>query len=105
MSSMLRMTSRTPARMALALMALGAALALATPAEAKSRAQKAVDTTASLARGCVTSGACKATPTGRAFGMAVQSMDRLGWEIGRTISVKQLGPSGDPGRYPGIRRR
>ena len=105
MSNSLRMTTSTPARMALALMALGGALALSTPADAKSRAQKAVDTTASLARGCVTTGACMAAPATRAFGSAVRSMDRLGWEIGRTISVSQHGSAGDPGRYPGIRRR
>ena len=104
MKQMFTTSTRMPARMALALMALGAGLALATPADAKSKAQKVVDTTAALARGCVTSGACKATSTTKAFGLAVQSMDRLGWEIGRTISVKQLGPSGDPGRYPGLRR-
>lgn len=97
--------SKVPVRLALALMALGVALALATPADAKSRVQQAVDTVAALTRGCVTTGACAATPATRAFGAATRSMDRLGWEIGRTMSISQHGTVGDPGRYPGIRRR
>jgi len=105
MSNSLNTMTRASARMALALMALGSGLALATPADAKSRTQTAVDTTAALARGCVTTGVCKANPATRAFGMATQSMDRLRWEIGRTMSISKHGPTGDPGRYPGIRRR
>ncbi len=76
----------------------------ASTAMAGNKSQSITKSVASGARACVTSGACAATPTGRAFGGAVRSMDRLGWEIGRSVSIKKLGPAGDPGRYPGIER-
>ena len=57
---------------------------------------------AKAAKGCATSSLCQANPTGRAFGKAVKSMDRLGWEIGRSISIKKYGT--DPGKYQGIKR-
>lgn len=46
---------------------------------------------ANAAKSCVTTGLCKTTPTGRAFGTAVKSADQLGWQISRFISIRQYG--------------
>lgn len=82
-------------------LAIALAMSVASPAQAREGVTNRV---ADAARGCVTSGLCnRAGPTGRAFGLATRSADRLGWEIGRTMSIRQNGV--DPGRYPGIRRR
>lgn len=76
----------------------------AHPAIARSNQQTVTNSVAQGARACVTSKLCSVTPTGRAFGGAVRSMDRLGWEIGRGMSIKKYGPAGDPGQYPGMKR-
>lgn len=80
------------------------ALLAAYPAQAKPNHASATNSVAKAARTCVSSHACSTTPTGKAFGAAVKSMDRLGWEIGRSMSMKKHGPAGDPGQYPGLRR-
>ncbi len=80
------------------------ALLHAYPAIAKTNKPSITNAVAKGARTCVTSHACSATPTSAAFGGAVRSMDRLGWEIGRGISIKKYGPAGDPGQYPGLDR-
>ena len=88
-------------RLALGGLGLGLAMSVAGPAQAR---DGIVDRVASAARGCVTTSLCSATPTTRALGTAIRSADRLGWNAGRYISIRQHGPQGDPGRYPGIRR-
>jgi hypothetical protein len=35
----------------------------------------------------------------------IKIYDRLGWEAGRYMSVRKHGSAGDPGPYPGTRRR
>lgn len=101
-------TARYPASRLLAAyaLALAASIALVTPstATAQQAQQPVTKTIAKGARTCVSTGVCSITPTGKAFGGAVKSMDRLGWEIGRHMSMKKHGPTADPGKYPGLRR-
>lgn len=83
------------------------AMMLVNPAQAaasESKSRKVVDAVAKAARGCVTTRACMVTKEGRAFGAAVKSLDRAGYELGKAISVKKYGPAGNPGPYPGLRR-
>ena len=63
--------------------------------------------TSAVARGArafAASPLSSANPATRAAGSAIRSADRLGWEAGRFLSMRQHGSSADPGRYPGIRR-
>lgn len=59
------------------------------------------DRIAQAAKTCANT-VCNLGSTGRAFGSAVRSADRLGWEIGRHQSIKRYGT--DPGKYPGFNR-
>ncbi len=78
------------------------ALVLGATFSTNAMADSVTRSIANTAKSCVTSGLCKTTPTGRAFGTAVKSADELGWQMGRFISIRQNG--NDPGKYPGIKR-
>lgn len=84
-----------PSRAVAATLFLSAALC--TNAFAGSKTERI----AQAAKGCANT-VCKLNPTGKAFGAAVHSADRLGWEIGRHQSIKRYGT--DPGKYPGFNR-
>lgn len=96
--------SHSPFRLAAFASIAVAGLLLMPQAMAQTDKRNAVNTVAKTTRTCVASGPCSVGKTGQAFGAAVRSMDRLGWEIGRSVSMRKHGPAGDPGKYPGIDR-
>ncbi len=83
-----------------------AILLLAAPeAHAGSKWRKANDKAAEVARDLSRTRLGNKNPHVWITKKNVQIYDRLGWEAGRYMSVKKHGPAGDPGRYPGLKRR